>query len=83
MSVITPRPVNDPWRDAQGTHIALFRIEQIAVNKEHGVLPSRLHQQGRVINRGHNRLYVRFDDDNQLISLRPHLVRVLDAPRGC
>jgi hypothetical protein len=53
------------------------------VNKEHGALPSRLHQQGQVISRGHTRLYVRFDDDNRLISLRPYLVRVLDAPRGC
>jgi hypothetical protein len=34
------------------------RIEQIAVSKEHGALPSRLHQQGR----GTNRLQVRFDD---------------------
>lgn len=53
------------------------RIEQIAVSKEHGAPPSRLHQQGEVIGRDTTRLQVRFDD-NQVISLRPHLVRLLD-----
>jgi hypothetical protein len=79
-----PRPAYNPWRDVAGTPIPeQCRIEQIAVNKEHGALPSRLHQQGQVISRGHTRLHVRFDHDNRLISLRPNLVRVLDAPRGC
>jgi hypothetical protein len=79
-----PRPAYNRWRDVNGTPIPLScRVEQIAVSKEHGALPSRLHQQGQVIRRGHNRLYVCFDADNQLISLRPHLVRVLDdAPGG-
>ncbi|MGH3920116.1 MAG: hypothetical protein ACRDSG_13945 [Pseudonocardiaceae bacterium] len=54
------------------------------MSKEHGAQPSRLHQQGQVEGRGHNRLYVRFERDKQLISLRPHLVRVLDeTPSGC
>ncbi len=59
-----PRPAYDRWRDADGTHIPdQCRDKQIAVSKEHGALPSRLHQQGRVVGRGQNRLYVRLDDD--------------------
>ena len=78
-----PRTAYNRWRDVDDTPIPVpCRIEQIAVSKEHGALPSRLHQQGQVIDRGTDRLQVRFDD-NQVISLRPHLVRVLDkTPDG-
>jgi hypothetical protein len=48
-----------------------------------GALPWRLHQQGQVIGRGANLVYVIFDRGNQLIALRPHLLRVLDTPDGC
>ncbi|MGH3812676.1 MAG: hypothetical protein ACRDUV_09505 [Pseudonocardiaceae bacterium] len=52
--------------------------------REHGALPSRLHQQGQVVGRGYNWLYLSFGCDDQLISLRLHLIRVLDkAPDGC
>ena len=69
-----PRPVYDPWCDADGTPIPQHcRIEQIAVHKEHGALPSRLHKQGQVISRGISRLTVRFDD-NTVVRIRPHLV---------
>ncbi|MDQ3765058.1 MAG: hypothetical protein M3460_27195 [Actinomycetota bacterium] len=78
------RPAYNRWRDVDGTPIPeQCRVEQIAVSKEHGALPSRLYKQGRVIGRGINRLYVRFDDEDQLISLRPHLVRMLEAPGDC
>ncbi|HKR51661.1 MAG TPA: hypothetical protein VJT72_19175 [Pseudonocardiaceae bacterium] len=53
------------------------------MSKQHGALPSRLHQQGQVVRRGHARLYVRFERDDQLVSLRPHLVRVLTTSGGC
>ncbi len=77
------RPAYERWRDVDGISIPLVcRIEQVAVSNEHGALPSRLHQRGQVIGRGHNRLYICFDGNNQLISLRPHLVRVLDAAPG-
>lgn len=77
------RPAYDRWREVDGTPIPLLRrVEQFAVSKEHGGLPSRLHQQGQVSGRGHNWLYVWFDGDNQLSGLRPHLVRVLDAAPG-
>ncbi len=79
-----PRPAADPWRDAEGTPIPLqSRVEQVVVDKEHGALPSRLHQQGQVTGRGTNLVYVLFDHGNQLIALRPHLVRVLDTPDSC
>jgi hypothetical protein len=79
-----PRITYNRWRDVDGTPIPwLCRIEQIAVSKEHGALPSRLHQQGQVIGRGTNLVYVLFDRGNQMIALRPHLLRVLDTPDGC
>jgi hypothetical protein len=73
-----------PLRDAEGTDIPLqSRVEQITVDKTHGALPCRLHQQGQVIGRDAHLLYVRFDRDYQMIALRPHLVRVLETPEGC
>ncbi|MBV9012372.1 MAG: hypothetical protein JO272_10035 [Pseudonocardiales bacterium] len=76
-----PRPVDDPWRDAHGTPIALrARVEQIAVDPAHGALPARLHQQGQVIGRGAGLLYVIFDRDGQSANLPPHLLRVLSTP---
>ena len=85
MPTAPPRPASDPWRDAEGTPIPLHsRVEQITVDAEHGALPSRLHQQGQVTGRGTGGLvYVRFEHENQLIALRPHLLRVLDTPDGC
>jgi hypothetical protein len=72
------RPGYDPWRDAEGTPIPNgCHVEQVGVSKERGALPSRLHQRGQVVGRGTNRLYVRFESDDQLITLRPHLLRVL------
>ena len=52
------------------------------MSKEHGALPSRLHKQGRVVGRGGNRLYEPSWGEDQPISLRPHLMHVLDAPDG-
>lgn len=76
-----PQPAENPWRDVEGTHIPLqCQVEQIAVNKDHGALPSRLHQHGEVIGRGTDLLYVRFQGENQLVGLRPHLVRVFTTP---
>ncbi|HJT03897.1 MAG TPA: hypothetical protein VJ757_09755 [Pseudonocardiaceae bacterium] len=70
----------DPWRDSDGHPIPpQSRIEQVAVGKNFGALPSRLHRHGQVVSRGLTRLIVRFDDDNELIGIRPHLVRVLPA----
>jgi hypothetical protein len=78
------RPASDPWRDAEGTPISLqSRVEQVAVDKEHGALASRLHHQGQVVGRGTTLVYVLFDHDSQLIALRPHLLRVLNTTDGC
>jgi hypothetical protein len=84
MSTPPARPASDPWLDAEGTPIPLQRwVEQVVVDTEHGALASRLHQQGQVVGRGTNLVYVLFDYDSQLIALRPHFVRVLDTPDGC
>ena len=76
-------PVHNLWCDIEGTHIALFcRVEQVAQSPEPGVLPSRLHQQGQIVGRGLDSLYVCFDD-NHVVSLQPHLLRLLsDAQVG-
>ena len=74
-----PRPTYHPWRDAEGTPIPpQLRVEQIPVNKEHGAPPTRIHKQGHVIGRGPHWLYARFD--NQVISLRARLMRLLTTP---
>jgi len=73
----------DPWRDADGAPITQHcRIEQVAVHREHGALPSRLHKQGEVLGRGSTRLTVRFVGEKTVVSIRPHLVRVLTTPGG-
>lgn len=44
----------DPWRNAQGAPIPQgCRVEQIAVHKGHGALPSRLHNDEPVRIRPH------------------------------
>jgi hypothetical protein len=45
------------------------------------MLPSRLHRQGQVVGRGLDSLYVCFDD-NHVVSLQPHLLRLLPGPQG-
>lgn len=65
-------------RDAEGNRIPLYsRVEQVAVDEEHGAPFSRLHQQGEVAGRDAEMLDVRFDD-GYTITLRPELVRVLN-----
>jgi hypothetical protein len=67
--------------DMDGVHIPVgARVEQVAVAKEHGAHPARAHQQGEVISyggRGSVRLRVRFDGEDQPVTIRPHLVRVV------
>jgi len=83
MSARRPRPAYDPWRDVDGVPIPQqCRIEQVAVDKERGALPSRLHKHGHVLGRGTTRLTVRFDNENKVVRIRPHLVRVL-TPYCC
>ena len=80
MSVRPSRPAYDPWLDAYGIQIQQHgRIEQVAVDKAHGALPSRLHKRGQVIGCGTTRVNVRFDDEHEVVRIRPHLLRVLDA----
>jgi hypothetical protein len=80
MSTPPEEPASDRWRDADGNHISLQnRVEQVAVDKNHGALRDRLHERGQVIGRGTRLIYVRFDYGNQLIALWPHHVRVIDG----
>lgn len=70
-------PAHDLWCDAEGTEVALFcRVEQVIDSPEPMVLPSRLNQQGQVIGRGLDSVYVRFAD-NQVVSLPTHLLRII------
>lgn len=67
------------WSDVNGTPISLFcQVEQVADGAEPTVLPSRLHQHGQVVGHSLDSLYVCFSD-HQVISLRAHLLRVLNA----
>lgn len=70
-----------PLLDAEGTRIPLVesRVEQIAVDEAHGALASRLHQQGEVIGRDRDLVYVRFE--YHLTSLPPGLVRLVPKVR--
>jgi hypothetical protein len=77
------RPAYDPWRDADGIPIPQHcRIQQAAVGKKHGALPSRLHKQGEVLGRGVTRLTVQLEGEDTAVSIRPPLVRVLTTPDG-
>lgn len=68
-------------RDADGTPIPFQgRVQQVAVDEEHGAPRFRLHQQGQAIGRGTHLLYIRFRDET--VVLRPDLVRVLTIPDG-
>ncbi len=44
--------------------------------------PSQVHRQGQVLGRGATRLIARFDDENEPVHIRPHLVRALNTPGG-
>jgi len=68
--------------DAEGTEIRWrCRVEQVAVDKAGGAYPDRLHEPGDVIGRSAHLIYVRFDHGSQTpIPLRPHLVRLIEAP---
>lgn len=80
MPIPAPRPgTEDPWLDAEGTNIPLQGwVEQVVVDEDQGALPSRLHQHGQVIGLVRHKLYIHFKHENQVITLRPHLVRVID-----
>jgi hypothetical protein len=72
-----PRAAQDRWCDAEGTRIALFCwVEQVAEHPDHGPPFSRLHQHGQVVGRGPSVLYVRFQGEDQLISVPPQLLRL-------
>lgn len=70
-------PPEDRWRDIDGTCISLFcEVEQVADGAGPSLL-ARLHQRGHVVGRSTDSLYVCLPG-NQVISVRPHLLRVLD-----
>jgi hypothetical protein len=82
MSAPAKPPVHDRWCDIDGNHISLFcRVEQAEQDQEPQALPSRIHQQGQIVGRGIDSLYVCFDD-NHVVSLQPHLLRLLPDVKG-
>ncbi|MGH3899180.1 MAG: hypothetical protein ACRDTA_13255, partial [Pseudonocardiaceae bacterium] len=84
MPAPAPRPAHDRWCHADGTHISLFcRVEQVEEIPEPRTWPARMHQQGQVLGRSLDSLYVGFADD-ALVNLPPHLLRLLpDTPSEC
>lgn len=82
MRIALPPPARGRWCDVEGMPVALFCwVEQIAESAELTALPSRLHQHGQVVGRNLESLLVCFPD-RQVISLQPHLVRVLEEAPG-
>ena len=79
-----PRPPYDRWLDAAGIHIPDGApVEQIEVDTLHGALRSRLHKRAEVLGRTRStRLLVRFDGEHEQVSIRPHLVRVIEGHCG-
>ncbi|MGH3830906.1 MAG: hypothetical protein ACRDRS_10740 [Pseudonocardiaceae bacterium] len=77
----TPAPLAaTPPRDVDGTVVPLqSRVEQVAVDKACGALPSRLHHFGLVVGHSADLLYVRFEQEYHLTTLRPHLVRLVQV----
>lgn len=74
----------DRWRDVDGTHLPFgARVEQTVTDARMGALRSRLYQQGQVTSRSATRLVVRFDLEDQTVTIRPHLVRVIERERDC
>lgn len=72
MTAGAPRPTRDHWRDRDGTPIRLFcRVKQIAEHPTDTALFSRLHRPGEVIGQSLDLIYVRFDGETQVISVRP------------
>jgi len=78
------RPAYDRWRDAAGVSIPPgARVEQVLVDRAHGALASRLGKQAQVIRRSRgSRLVVRFDGEDEPVSIRPDLVRVRPVSTG-
>ncbi|MGH3547145.1 MAG: hypothetical protein ACRDQU_03285 [Pseudonocardiaceae bacterium] len=83
MPADAPRTAEVRWCDIDRTTISVFCwVKQVADGTEPWLLGSRLHQRGHVVGRGLDSLYVCFPD-SQMISVRPHLLRVLDDAAGC
>jgi hypothetical protein len=59
------------------------RVEQTETDARMGALRSRLYRRGQVTSRGATRLVVRFDGEDQTVSIRPHLVRVVNGDGDC
>jgi hypothetical protein len=81
VSLRQAKPLYDRWRDAAGVHIPDgCRVEQVEVDAAYGALRSRLHKQGEVLGRTRStRLLVRFEDEHERVSIRPHLLRVIEG----
>ncbi|MGH3845664.1 MAG: hypothetical protein ACRDS0_30185 [Pseudonocardiaceae bacterium] len=78
MNAVRRKRAYDRWRDVDGIHVTVgVRVEQTETDARLGALHSRLGHRGEVISRGTTRLRVRFEGEDQTISIRPHLVRVV------
>ncbi|HET9255287.1 MAG TPA: hypothetical protein VFO16_08810 [Pseudonocardiaceae bacterium] len=71
-------------RDVDGTYIPVdARVVRTTTDDRMGALRSRLHARRQVISRGATRLIMRFDGEDQAVSIRPRLVRVIEGDGGC
>lgn len=63
--------------DADGNDVSIFAwVEQIAEDPEMPAFFSHLHCKGEVVGRGDSVVYVRFEGEGQLISVKPQYLRI-------
>lgn len=68
----------DRWHDVDGIHVPVGAgVEQTGIDARLAALRSRLYRRGQETSRGATRLVVRFDGEDQTVTIRPHLIRVI------
>jgi hypothetical protein len=68
-----------PWKDAYGVPLwPAARVEQVAVNKAHGALNSRLGKRGTVDQFRQARVAVVFDGETTAVAVHPYLLHVIE-----
>lgn len=71
--------IYDRWRDMDRTHVAVGAlVEQTETEARRGALRPRLYRRRQMTSQTATRLVVRFDGEDQTVTIRPHLIRVIE-----
>lgn len=72
------------WRNVDRIHVRVgARVEQTETDVRVGALRSRLYRRGKATSWGATGLVVRFGGEDQTVSIRPHLVSVIEGNGDC